>query len=157
MARTKEVVEEKEELDYTEDLSIDPMALDLEWLEQSNLYFKYAEALAQAKKERRQADGRLLLEKTAIRNRLEKVTEAAVNEAAANTKEYEEFKEAQYREDLLEGAVTAMQHRKTALQNMVMLAQMNYFATPKEPRDFNTATTKKVHVNISKRLNKREE
>ena len=164
MARKSFVEEEQENeiescMDYTNDLAINPMSLDLEWLEQSNLYFRYSEALAQAKKERRQADGRLLLVKAEIRNTLSKVTEAGVNEAAASTKEFEEFKEAQYREDVLEGAVTAMQHRKTALQNLVMLAQMNYFATPKEPRDFNKMNddAAKVRKKIIDRLNKKED
>ena len=46
----------KENISFKDDLAIDPDALDVEWLGQSELYGKYAELDAQAKQKLREAE-----------------------------------------------------------------------------------------------------
>ena len=44
------------ELNPEQDLKIDAEALDLEWLGQPNLFYRYSEALAKARKEAEKAE-----------------------------------------------------------------------------------------------------
>lgn len=82
-----------------------------------------------------------------------------MEEESAKLDEWTEFKEARYNEDLLEGAVKSMQQRKNALENLVNLNNTNYFASPKEPRDFSKMnySAKNVRSRIGSRLNKQED
>lgn len=131
------------DFNYEEDLRIDPDALDVEWLEQPGLYMKYCRASAQAQKEWKEAEQRVKV----IRSQLIKEAETVLPKATAPKMEAfyrdhpkhqqakQEAIEAEYRANLLQNAVFAFNQRKTALEKLVALASMNYFAQPTEPRN----------------------
>lgn len=129
-------------------IEIDHNALDLEWIEQPKNFLLISTELADEKK---------LLEKLKLRADvtesevaknvrdnpdkygLSKVTEAGIKSAVAGS---DEMKKALQRiidkkhdVDILQSAVTAMDHRKRALENLVTLHGQQYFSSPKEPRD----------------------
>lgn len=152
--RTNKKENLKLDLDFENDLEIDPLSLDEEWLNQPNIFYRYSKALAQAKKERRLAEKTLLIAQAEVRKNYNgKTTVDIMKEESAELEEWEAFKEARYREDLLEAAVRALQQRKTALENMVELLKMQYFSGPNEPRDFNK-TNQTTNARIGKSLNK---
>ncbi len=47
------------EFNYEDDLRIDPHALDIEWIEQPNLYMRYAEKLAHAERVSKRLDEKI--------------------------------------------------------------------------------------------------
>jgi hypothetical protein len=147
---------EEEGLDYEVDLNIDTLDLEIEWLKQPNLFFKYSSALAKAKKERRKAHVNMLAERARIRKKLmqegSKVTEAILEEEVAAAEEWNIFKLKSYEEDLLEGAVSAMHQKRAALQNLVELLSLGYYSTPNEPKKMNNSTV--IKKRISEKLNK---
>lgn len=135
-------------LNYEQDTRIDPDALDVEWLRQADLMFKYAKHAADCKKEVDDAKERLDVEKARIELNirtdpesfgLPKVTEAGIQSAVLLTKEYkaavQAYNEAKYEYEISVAAVRAMDQRKTALENLVKLLGVSYFAGPKAPRD----------------------
>lgn len=161
--------------DYDMDLQIDPTALDVEWLEQSRLFMKYAEAAAQAKKEVDRLKERLDVVKAkadhAIREEpqkygVEKVTELAVTAAVAQEKNVRQslanLIDARYKLEILNSAVRAFEQRKTALENMVRLHGASYFAGPTVPRDIEAeivkhAETKASDAKVKKRMQRQKE
>lgn len=148
-------------MNFENDLSIDALALDVEWLEQPQLFFRYSEALAKARRDKDESKRALLIARTRVRKELidsgQKTTEAIIEEAAAETAEMEEYINTSYIEDLLDAAVKAMHQRKTTLENMVELLKMQYFSSPKEPRDLSNMIGKKHNVRsqIGDALNKK--
>lgn len=137
---------------YEDDVRIDEMALDVEWLRQPELMAKYARLAAEARraydleKERRdvvraQVRARLLSNPEAYG--LSKTTEAAVEAAIVLDPEYQAASraviEAKYSVDMMAAAVQAMEGRKAALENLVRLYAASYFAGPSVPRDLSAA------------------
>lgn len=136
------------DLNYEEDVSIDPTALDVEWLEQPELMRKYAVHAAEMEKLRDAAKERLDVGKARIemeiRNDpkkfgLEKVTEGSVQSTILLQDEYrqlvQEYNNSKYEYGVAVAAVRAVDQRKTALENLVKLLTTSYFAGPKAPRD----------------------
>ena len=136
------------DLNYEEDDSIDPTALDVEWLEQPELMRKYAVHAAEMEKLRDAAKERLDVGKARIemeiRNDpkkfgLEKVTEGSVQSTILLQDEYrqlvQEYNNSKYEYGVAVAAVRAVDQRKTALENLVKLLTTSYFAGPKAPRD----------------------
>jgi hypothetical protein len=126
---------------------IDKNQLDREWVRQPGLYHKYALQLADAKRDFEQAKTAVdLAEASAdsdIRERpqkygIEKVTEAAVKATVAGHKAVKEaiaaLHEARHKVDVLQAAVTTLDHRKKALENLVDLRLADYFAEPRAGR-----------------------
>jgi len=139
-------------MDYEKDLAIDPDALDVEWLQQPQLFFRYAREQAEAKARADEAKERLDVTRaeldTTVRSAYQdagvKFTEAVVSAAIIVHPEYKEAM-AEYMTltadaNLLSSAVRAMDQRKSALENLVRLHGQEYFAGPKEPRDLSQAT-----------------
>ncbi len=133
---------------YKKDLEIDEQSLDLEWLRQPNLYMEYAEQLVEAKMEEADVKNRLEVVTAELDNRVRndpnltgssKVTEAGIKNWIIVQLEYQEalkeHNEVKNKVMLLEAAVKALEHRKKALENLVILLNAKYFAAPKEPRD----------------------
>lgn len=142
--RSKKEIDVTEKTEYEKDLSIDPLALDMEWLQQPNLFLKYSNELALARKAKDEAKQKLLQARARERKELSekgKVTEAMVEEELSLTEEWDSYIKVCYEEDILDGAVKAMNQRKQALENMVELLKLQYFAGPKEPRDFSKDNT----------------
>ena len=130
------------DFNYQEDLAIDPLELDEEWLTQSGKYMKYSELLADAEKEMKQAQ-----ENTKVtRSRL--IRECKENDSKATAQIIESYYrehddhisaknaqiEAEYKVSMLSNAVFAFTHRRKALENLVQLHISNYFSSPREGR-----------------------
>ncbi len=136
------------ELNYEQDIKIDADSLDTEWLEQAELMRKYGKHLARTERDMDNAKERLEAGKARIemdiRNNpekydLSKVTEGAISSTIALQDDYRElikkYNEAKYEYGVAYAAVQAMHQRKKALENLVQLLNMSYFAGPKAPRD----------------------
>jgi len=135
-------------MNYERDIHIDETSLDIEWLEQSALMFKYGTNEADMEREKDLAKERLDLVKAdldkSIRENPEKfgiakITEAAVSNTIISQDEhktaYHEFLEIQHEYNIAKVAVRAVAQRKDALENLVRLHGQQYFAGPKIPRD----------------------
>lgn len=140
------------ELSYKEDLRIDSTALDVEWLNQANIFMRYAEELAHAERVLGRAHehvkvirSELILEiqhrgTVTINDQEVKVKNADMVEAAyrTDTRHQEAKREmaiAEHDVNILRSAVSAFRMRKDALENLVRLYGQQYFAGPREPRD----------------------
>ena len=134
---------DSEEFDFFE---LDSGRLDEEWVNQPKLYFRYATRLAEAKEahDRAKAQRDLTVAKLDRNIRTEplaydipKVTEGVVEKTVLLQPLYQaatkEVIDAKARVDQLEAVVSALDHRKKALENLVYLHGQSYFATPRPP------------------------
>jgi creatinine amidohydrolase/Fe(II)-dependent formamide hydrolase-like protein len=132
------------DFNYHADLEIDRDSLDTEFLRQPGMYFRYSEALTQAEADRDHAKERLdvlwaqldaAVRKNPARYGLDKVVEAAVNNAIVLQSVYQKAKQAYIelvkRASLLTAAVRAMVQRKDSLEGLARLAVAGYFAAPR--------------------------
>lgn len=155
------------ESNYTDDIRIDETVLDIEWLEQPTLMFKYAKITAEAKqaldKARDKVDYvRAELDSNIRQNPkqfgIEKITEGAVMNTILLQEEYlyaqQELLDAKYNFDIVRGASEAISARKDALENMVKLYGMQYFAGPRVPHDVSDMRKRKAEVNETRASNK---
>jgi len=137
-----------EELDYQGDIIIDESALDVEWLEQPRLMLKYGSHAARMRKEVDKAKENLDIVRAKLDKDIRsnpdkygivKLVEAAVQNAIVESEDYREanqrYLKAKYEADVARAAVGAMEQRKEALENLVRLHGLQYFAGPKVPRD----------------------
>lgn len=135
-------------MNYENDIRIDCDQLDLEWLEQANLFMKYARNAAGCRKYLDEVKEKLDLVKAELDKKIrekpenykiEKITEAVVSATIIQQEDFKvankEYLEAKYELDIVQAAVSAMNQRKEALENLVKLHGMQYFAGPKVPRD----------------------
>lgn len=142
------------EINYEKDLAIDPGELDEEWLNQPVLMERYGRLSADAQRERDQLKEKMDVVRAETDNAIRenptkykcptdkagapKPTEAWIAAAILTTEEYRKASdtliEANYKLNLLNSAVRAMEHRKKALEKLVELFGLQYFAGPKEPR-----------------------
>ncbi len=158
------------ELNFKDDLEIDPDSLDIEWLEQPNLMMEYSEeqdkavrerdngkiALDMAKDELEEAKARATLQ---IRENpdqfgLDKVTDSTVAAGVALHSEVKAAKEKYYKvaeeyNELKEvannyvSAVKAFEQRKSSLENLTKLLGMQYFSAPNVERNLSEEYAKK--------------
>ncbi len=155
------------DLNYEQDVSIDETALDVEWLQQANLMYKYARHQAETKKAMDEAKERLDFIKAKVEMDiranpenygLSKVTESAVASAILLQPEYQEaskkYIEARYENDMAVAAVRAIDQKKTALENLVKLLSVSYFAGPSAPRDLSLKWNEHIKRKEQKELNK---
>lgn len=156
---------DEKEFDFEKDLSINKFRLEEECLSHSSIYFRYAEAQAQAKTRVAKAKDNLELVKAersvAIREKLSKsgkVTEAMIS---SNILKDEEVLEATNKlrkaEDIsakLDVAVKAFEHRKSELDNLVKLYCAGYFSIPnvsdKSKNDVNEQMAREIRKNLNK-------
>jgi hypothetical protein len=135
-------------IDYEQDTLIDPDALDVEWLKQAQLMGKYVAYSASAKKDMDDSKEKLDMGKAYIemdirknpaKYELEKITEGAIQSTILLQEEYQklnaEYNETKYEYEISVAAVRAIDQKKTALENLVKLLGVSYFAGPKAPRD----------------------
>lgn len=133
--------------DDFEILNIDQNLLDREWLNQPRFFFRYAKLLADARKVFEEAKANLKIVAAEadkkVRERAskmdQKVTEAVVTATVQRRDDYRDAEQAvfttKHNVDVLDAAVTALEHRKAALENLVRLHGQNYFSTPKADSD----------------------
>jgi len=125
---------------------IDEHDLVREWVEQPELFYKYARRLADARLELSQRETAVDVAKADADNLIrerpkkfglpEKPTEAAIKAAIINMPSYTQamkfLHEAAHAVALLDAAVKTLDHRKRALENLVDLHGQNYFASPRD-------------------------
>jgi len=131
----------KSELNFEKDLSIDKYRLDEECLSHPVIYFRYGELLADAKNKVGVLADALKLKmgeaNIAIRNRFIKkeikFTEAVINSEVEKADDVvaarEELREAELSLARLQAGVSAFEHRKSQLDNLVKLYVAGYFST----------------------------
>ncbi len=137
-----------ENLNYEEDVRVDPEALDVEWLKQAELMKKYAAHSADTKKEVDEAKERLDVGKAKIEMNirkspeeygLSKITESAIQSTILLQEDYQklvqDYTDAKYENDIAIAVVRSIDQKKTALENLVKLLGASYFAGPQAPRD----------------------
>lgn len=125
------------------DFQIDRFRLDDEWVKQPDLYRRYAEALADAKFEFEglkndldvtRAEVELKVRENPANYGLEKVTEGVIKsvvEVQELVKDAEtDVLQARHKVNMLEAAVSALDHRKRALADLVSLHLADYFSKP---------------------------
>lgn len=140
----------QEDFDYQSELRIDCDNLDVEFLLQSQLFMKYAEACADARFVMDKAKEVLDIVKAEIDADIrsnpgkydigdKKITETFVSGLVLRQERYHEtamrYIEARHEYEILSAAVEAFQQRKSALENLVRLHGQSYFAGPSEPRN----------------------
>ena len=166
MARTRKLRDDRlkedadDEFDLRSELRIDPDALDEACLEQPMLYNKYAELLAQAKKN--VDTQKMLLEMTVAEIDAEiradpesffdsskKPTEGQIEKTIILQKRYRiairEYNQAKYKAEMLGAAVRSLEQRKNALDNIIRLGIMGYYSMPGDPRPLSGTQIKKRH------------
>lgn len=145
------------EINYDEDITIDVDALDIEMREQPRLMLKYTRHLAVTRKQVDEAKQNLDIKKAEVDRKIRenpeaygiegKVTEGAITSALLTEDDYidaqKDFLDAKFEMDMAQGAVNAFEQRKSALENLIKLHGMNYFAGPKVPRDLSAEIQKR--------------
>ena len=130
--------------DASLDLQIDENQLDTEWLNQPQLYYRYAAKAADARRDFDAAKDELEVTKAEVDQSirsdpakfgLTKLTEATVASAVIIQEEYqkaqENVRQARHRHDVYQAAVSALDHRRKALEKLVDLLIANYFSAPR--------------------------
>jgi hypothetical protein len=147
--------------------------LDKEWSKQAKLYAYWGWQWADAKRDLDQAEDQLELTKAEldsdIRNEPEKfdipkVTESAIKNAIlAHPRHIEALKnlsKLKHNVNRLSIALTALDHKKKALENRVVLFCKNWEAEPRAPKEarekWDKHTNETTVERISKKLNKKE-
>jgi len=152
-------------MDYENDIQIRQDELEMEWLDQPSLMFKYAKNAAEMRRLLDLSKEKLDLVKAEIDKEIrtnpekfgiEKITETVVANSMLATLKYkkanEEFLNAKYEVDVAQAAVVAMSQRKDALENLVRLHGQQYFAGPKVPHDISElreSRQKKVNQSVN--------
>jgi len=135
-------------MNYEQDMTIDPDALDVEWIEQPRLMMQYSRHAAKTRLEVERKKEELDIVRAGLDMKIRvdpekygivKLTESVVSSTIITQKEYmvanEEFLLLQYESNMVQGAVRALEGKKTALENLVKLHGQQYFAGPSVPRD----------------------
>lgn len=138
----------KKDLNYANDVSIDESALDVEWLRQPTLVRLYNQEVAERKRQLARLSEELVVLKAELTRKintnpekfgLSKTTVDIVNSTIVIQEEYQDLRnqiiESEYELEMAIGGSRAMDHKKTALENLVKLFGQNYFAGPALPRD----------------------
>ena len=135
-------------MNYEKDIRIDPEALDTEWLNQASLTYQYTKHAAVMRKALDLQKEVLNVCKAELDSEIRqdpekydiaKITENAVMAAITKSEKYQGayniYLEQKYELDIADGAVRALQDKKSALENLVRLHGASYFAGPSIPRD----------------------
>jgi hypothetical protein len=135
-------------MNYEQDVSIDESALDVEWLAQPRLMMRYGKTVARCERAVSTAKQNLDIKRAELDKKIrsnpdkygiEKITETVISSTIIIQPAYiavvEEQNQAIYEYNMARAAVSALQHRKDALENLVRLHGQQYFAGPSVPRD----------------------
>lgn len=140
-------------------VEIDRDRLDDEWVGQPKLFYKYARRLADARADLAEAKAELSVVEAEVdmdvRAKPDKykltipLRETAIKLRVAMHVKVKDKTDAvrklTHRVDVLEAAVKALEHRKSALERLVTLHGQSYFSTPKTPDpEFTKTVSKKV-------------
>ena len=135
-------------MDFEQDIRINESALDIEWLRQADLMGQYCRHAAHARAVMDKAKERLDVVEAEMdrdirdfpeRYNLSKLTETLIKSTVLLTEERQIAAQAhidtKYEYDIAQAAVRAIDQKKSALENLVKLHGMSYFAGPAVPRD----------------------
>jgi hypothetical protein len=148
---------------YKNDLEIDADSLDREFIQQPQLYMKYAEEFARADMAQKKAKERIdILRSEIIRDIVstagkkpaDTILEAEIMADKEYREQYELFLEKKYEADVLASAVKAFDHKKSALENLARLWVGGYYSTPKQTKDTEQTKNDSRSQRQRKRLNK---
>ncbi|HUU41396.1 MAG TPA: hypothetical protein VMW42_10685 [Desulfatiglandales bacterium] len=148
---------------------LDKNDLVTEWTNQPRLYFEYARQLADARQklERAKAEADIVkaevdlaIRADPVKYGYEKLTEALISSLVIQQKPYQEALKAirvkKHKMDILQAAVSALDHRKSALENEVKLHGQNYFATPKATDEVSKETMEDLQDKGTKDRNRKK-
>lgn len=147
-------------------LDVDMYSLDKEWSEQANNYHIYAKKVSEARFEYSKKKAMLDLVKAELsldirsnpdKYKLPKTTEDTINAAVTvhdRTKvAQQELFDSKKELDDLEAILSALDHKKYALQDMVQLFLSDYFSTPRS-KDSVEAHEKMKQEKVKERIKK---
>lgn len=150
-------------------LEIDPDALDVAWINQPALMNHWAGKLETAKHRLEIARSRERLREAQLdakvrtrpeRYGIKKISEGAINSVIAQDEELLELQKttrAAQREVSIHGAaVDGIHQKRYALQNLVQLLSMDYFAGPKMPRNLREEIRKSAQSKVKEARNRGE-
>jgi len=139
-------------MDYEQDLKIQQDALDVEWLQQADLMRQYGQHAAQMRLDMDKAAETLAVVKAETDKEIRaapadydivKITETVITNTIILEVGYrdalDKFNEARYEHEMARVAVSALEHKKSALENLIRLHGQQYFAGPSVPRDLDKA------------------
>ena len=156
----------EQELDFEKDISINKYKLDEECLSHASIYARYASAQADAKTAVSKAKDNLELVQAerydAIKEALEKkgvkttipMMEKAVLSDSEVIKAKNELREAEDVAAKLSVCVSAFEHRKSELDNLVKLYCAGYYSTPTANNETKNTINEQTSKAIRKNLNK---
>ena len=138
-----------EVIDYEDDLSLNQHGLDFEWLRQASLYLKYSRLYADAASYRDEAkdslqnvDAKIDLEIRSDWNDFgfeNKPTEPAIKAAILQDDRHLTAADDLIKNArdmiILKGTITALEHKKAALENLSRLYLSGYWADPRITKD----------------------
>jgi hypothetical protein len=155
--------------EYEKEIHIDETALDVEWLDQPSLMLKYCRAAAEAKRNLDLCKEALDVAKAQLDQKIrmdaerhqQRMTETSIQNAILNNEDYQrrsvEHIDAKYEHDLIQSTVRAFEHRKSALENLVRLHGMAYFAGPSAPRNLTEARNVSAKVRLAVAIRRQRE
>lgn len=127
--------------DIQADVTIDQLRLDREWVKQPKLFLHYSEALAKARTKMDRAKDNVDFVKAdldgIVRDDMNangvKITEASVQSNISIHPDMQaallSLADARDEVNMMQAAVSALEHKKYALQNLVSLHSQNYFSS----------------------------
>jgi len=151
---------------------IDKTRLDEEWINQPKLFFTYAEQLAKARQELEEEKAELDITKAEVDKEVRddpgnfglnadnRITETMVTSSIAQDDRYifqnKVVRKAKYKTDILQAAVVALEHRKSALERLVSLHGQSYFASPTPQDEPSSEAVNEYKKTAARRKKKRE-
>ncbi len=151
--------------EYKNDIDIDPDALDIEWMNQSNLFYKYSakavkltKAVADQEENVKRIRSDIILE---IIESGEKATGPVIEATYRTDKRHKQAKEKlielEYERDMAEIDVNAINyHKKPGLENLVKLVIAGYNAMPKVPRALGEELKKQQTDAVEEKMKKQK-
>lgn len=153
----------EDENKFARDRKLDPDALDVECVKQADTFFEWAKKAvhARAKVDDLKLKMDLVLSECQLKIRrnpkkydLDKVTDPAIKAAAESHPKYQqairEHHEAKVDSAILDKAVQALEMKKKALDNLIILHGQAYFAGPTTPRNLSEIWKKSQKVSEDK-------
>lgn len=138
---------------------IDKTRLDTEWIKQPRLFFVYAKQLADAKRRLEEARAEADVVKAEVDLEIRgtpenfgfkdmKITEVLITTTINQNGRYQKaaklIRIRKHKVDILQAAVTALEHRKSALEKLVSLHGQNYFSTPTTTDNVSQETVEEI-------------
>jgi hypothetical protein len=157
-------------MDFEKDVNIDLDALEMEWLKQPTLYFKYSKQMEACADEMRELELQVDIIRSELDNEIrkefmsrdekkkltEKMIEAMILQNSNYQKVVKEYNDKKYEFNILKSTVEALNQKKYALENLVKLWLGGYYATPKDGnRDWSNKINDYQDNKIVKNLNEK--